>query len=141
MSDFIKDIENNPDIFDLNGAIPLDEISGWSEENSFEIPDDLKEFWSLTGGGYMFESENFLAPDLNFSGEDILSTNQWYWENGLPEEFLIYNTGAFLSAINLNDGKYYLLDNQDFFTEKIFDNLEDWYKNTLKAEFGERYGL
>jgi hypothetical protein len=52
----------------------------------------------------------------------------------------IPEAGSLLSAVRLSDRKFVKLS-EDYGVENSFDSLDEWYVQTLRAEFGERYGL
>jgi len=142
MNSIINDYREYPDLFEWTGPISEDEINDWLDSNSIELPEDLLQLWNTVGGGTMFESELILSPIFYGNvDDDIATVNEWYWENGLSHDYLVFNKGSFLSAIRLNDGKYVLLDSIDYYEEEEFNSLEDWYLNSVRVEFAERYNL
>lgn len=138
----VLDSEKNPSLFEWNEPIDKEDLKNWFDERSLYVPEDLIGFLAATGGGNMFESENILSPygSPEF-GYDIESTNDWYLDNGLSDDLMIFNTGAFLSAIRLSDQKYVLLDSIDYEVESEYENFDHWYINTVRAGFAERYNL
>jgi hypothetical protein len=138
----LYDSENNPDLFIWNGPINEDDIVNWFEDRSLDVPDDFIKFLSATGGGNIFESEEILSPfgDPQF-GNDLESTNDWFINNGLPEDMLIFNTGAYLSALRLSDQKYLLLDSIDYTIESEYNSFDDCYSKSVRAGFADRYNI
>lgn len=137
-----QDSEKFPSLFVWNEPIEKEDLKLWFEEHSLYVPEDLIMFLSATGGGNMFESENILSPfGSQELGNDIESTNDWYLDNGLSDDLMIFNTGAYLSAVRLSDQKYVLLDSIDYEVESEFETFDDWYINTVRSGFAERYNL
>jgi hypothetical protein len=59
---------------------------------------------------------------------------------GKPSGLYIFQQGAFISAARLSDQEFVTLT-KDYAIENSFGSLDDWYVRTLRAEFGQRYGL
>ena len=102
--------------------------------------------WQLTGGGDVFESETILRPSVPtppnefFIEDDIESANLAHDANGRPSDFYLVHQGTFRSAVRLPDQKFVTLT-REYPVQDSFDSLDEWYVRTLRAEFGERYGL
>lgn len=140
----LQDAEQWPMAFGWFGPIPQAEIQDWLHRNRVTLPSDLTTLWAKTGGGDAFESETILrptvasVPNAGYVSDDIESENQ------LPAApsggLLIFHRGAFLSAIRLEDQVFVTLgDNHEI--KNQYRSLDEWYVNTLRAEFGPRYGL
>lgn len=137
-----QDSENYPSLFLWNGTIDEEDIKDWFEDRSLYVPEDLIKFLSATGGGTMFESEDILTPFANPEfGNELESTNDWYQNNGMSEDLLIFNTGAYLSAVRLSDQKYVLLDSIEYEVESEYDSFDEWYQETVRSGFAEQYNL
>ncbi len=142
----LRDAERWPRLFHWFGAIPAPEIDGWLLRNQFSLPSDLIELWQTTGGGDVFESETFLrptvpsAPNSSFVADDIEGINARHAAAGNSHGLYIFQQGTFLSAVRLFDQKFVIL-RKDYVIERLFDSLDEWYVDTLRAEFGPRYGL
>ena len=128
------------------GAIPTTELREWLRQNALVVPSDLLELWEVTGGGDIFDSETVFRPTVAslpnacFAHDDIEGRNAAHAAAGKPSGLFIFQKGTFLSAIRLSDQKFVTLT-KDYAVENSFDSLDDWYVGTLRAEFGERYGL
>ena len=98
------------------------------------------------GTGDIFDSETLLRPTVTsipngfFVHDDIEGRNSAHAETGKPSELYIFQQGTFLSAIRLSDQKFVTLT-KDYAVDNSYGSLDDWYVSTLRAEFGERYGL
>jgi hypothetical protein len=142
----LEDSERVPDVFLKFGAIPQSELSDWLKRHSLVLPSDLVELWHLTGGGDVFESETILRPSVptppseSFIEDDIESANLAHDANGKPSDLYLFHQGTFLSAVRLPDQKFVTLT-REYAVQDSFDSLDEWYVRTLRAEFGERYGL
>jgi hypothetical protein len=104
------------------------------------------ELWRVTGGGDVFETETIFrptvpsAPNSCFVQDGIEERNTGHASNGKPCGLYVFQQGAFLSAVRLADQKYVTLTT-NYAVEDAFSSLDEWYTRTLRAEFGERYGL
>jgi len=142
----LEDARHVPPIFHPFGAIPEAELVEWLQQNGIALPNDLLVLWQLTGGGDVFESETILRPTVSsipntsFVKDDIEGCNARHSAKGKPPEFFIFQHGCFLSAVRLSDQKFVTLS-EDYAVKGSFDSLNDWYVQTLRTEFGERYGL
>lgn len=138
-----RDADLRPNLFFWNGPIAPERLESWLVERRLEIPGDLFEFWLVTGGGDIFETETILGPFGDVSmGDDVDSANLFYHEQGLPANCLLFHTGmGGLSAVRLSDNVYLLLDETNYHELKRFASLEDWYERLPREEYAERYGL
>jgi hypothetical protein len=142
----LRDAQGVPGIFYPFGAIPRAELREWLRQNALVLPPDLIDLWELTGGGDIFDSETVfrptvpLIPNTHFAQDDIEGRNAEHAAKGKPSGLYIFQQGAFLSAIRLSDQTFVTLT-RDYSVDNSFGSLDDWYVRTLRAEFGERYGL
>jgi hypothetical protein len=129
-----------PDLFIWFG---IDEAAfdRWLISLPFRVHPSLVSFWRRTGGGDLFESETILGPLRADPADNLLEVNNFRWENGLPSNLLLFNVGAFTSASRPDEPQIVTLRNGSFEIEKSYHTLDDWYEDTLRAEFGARYGL
>src|SRR5450432_1468070 len=140
-----QDAQRVPAMLAPFGAIPTTELREWLRQNALVLPSDLIELWEVTGGGDIFETETVFRPtgsaiqNPSFQ-DDIESRNAAHSAKGKPSGLYTFQEGAFLSAIRLSDQRFVTLTN-DYVPSNSFDSLDDWYVHTLRAEFGERYGL
>ncbi len=91
----------------------------------------------------MFESETILRPEIDGTdGEGVEMMNEFLRSKGLPAQYLVFSTGAFLSAVRQSDGHIVWLGDDNGYTERLeFGSLEEWYRQLVRAEYAERYGL
>ena len=142
----LRDAQGVPDVLQPFGAIPAAELREWLRQNAVALPPDLIELWEVTGGGDIFDSETVFRPTVPsipnayFIGDDVEGRNVAHAAKGKPSGLYIFQEGAFLSAIRLSDQKFVILT-KNYAVEDSFGSLDDWYVRTLRAEFGERYGL
>ncbi len=143
----LQDAQKEPRIFSPFGAIPWAEIQGWLQRTGLILPSDLLELWQLTGGGDVFETETIFRPTVAstpnscFVEDDIEGRNAAFAQEGKTSDFYIFQQGVFLSAVRLSDQRFVSLTKGDYTVEDSFASLDDWYTRTLRAEYGERYGL
>jgi hypothetical protein len=141
----LQDAERWPKPFQWFGAIPRPEIEDWLRRERLVLPPDLIEFWEITGGGDVFE-ETILRPTVRsvpnsgYVEDDIESANAQHAAAGNPQGLYIFMDGAFLCAVRLHDQEYVTLT-RNYVVKNSFPSLDEWYISTLRAEFGERYGL
>jgi hypothetical protein len=141
----LQDAERSPKPFQWFGAIPRSEIEEWLRRERLALPPDLIELWGITGGGDVFE-ETILRPTVRsvpnrgYVEDDIESANARHAAAGNPQGLYIFMDGAFLSAVRLRDQEFVTLT-RNYVVENSFPSLDEWYIKTLRAEFGDRYGL
>ena len=142
----LQDAQQRPELFEWFGSIPGREIEDWLLRTQLPIPSDLVELWKITGGGDVFESETFLRPTVpsvpkpNFIVDDIESFNLDLTAKGKPGELYVFQQGCFLSAIQLQNQKFMTLT-KNYGVEREFHSLDEWYNQTLRAEFAARYRI
>ena len=144
----LKDAEGRTDVLSTFGAIALEHIESWMQANSLTVPHDLVEFWSQTGGGDLFDdSETILRPTSipsNYpgfvDGDDVHSATQFRIRSGMSPSYLLFHVGSFFSAVRLGDQMLVTLDDK-FQETSEFSTFNEWYLRTLRADYGEHYGL
>jgi hypothetical protein len=110
-------------------------LRGWT------LPRDLLDFWTVTGGGEIFESEGFLPPLVSADGqEEIGQLTRWCQRRGLPNNFVVFHEGLGFTAVRCADQAYVSLDG-DLRIAGEYPTLEQWYVDVLRREYAERYGL
>ena len=143
----LQDAQMVPLTFSPFGAIPAVELERWLEHADMLLPSDLIQFWQLTGGGDVFESETIFRPTVSsppnscFVEDDIEGRNAALTENGKSDNLYVFQEGVFLSAIRLSDQRFVTVTTGGYVVQDSFDSLDEWYIQTLRAEFGEKYGL
>jgi hypothetical protein len=143
----LQDAQKVPRIFFPFGAIPAAELQDWLRRTRLVLPSDLIELWQLTGGGDVFETETIFRPTVPstpnscFVEDDIEGRNTAYAEEGKSGDLYVFQQGAFLSAVRLSDQRFVTLTEGGHTIKDFFDSLDEWYIRTLRAEYGERYGL
>ena len=143
----LQDAHKVPRIFFPFGAIPVGELQDWLRRTRLVLPSDLIELWQLTGGGDVFESETIFRPTVPstpnscFVEDDIEGRNTVFAEEGKSGDLYVFQQGAFLSAVRLSDQRFVTLTEDGYAIKDSFDSLDEWYVRTLRAEYGERYGL
>lgn len=147
MPQILEDAARKPDVFCWFGAIPAGEIEAWTERVAVHLPSDLLDFWRFTGGGDAFESETILRPNVTSRpnaafvvGDDTDSANNSHRASGMPEYLFLFGVGLFLSAVDLRTARYVTFSPR-YSIRAEYASFEDWYLHTLRAEFGQRYGL
>jgi hypothetical protein len=148
MLKILKDSEGRHDVFLAFGAIAPNHIESWMHSSSLNIPPDLVEFWSQTGGGDLFDdSETMLRPTRipsmspNFvEGDDVESATQFRIQNGMPDSYLLFHIGTYFSAVRLADQMFVTLSDR-FQETGVFPTFDEWYVRTLRPTYVEQYGL
>jgi hypothetical protein len=143
----LQDAQTVPRIFSPFGAIPSVEIQDWLRRTGLILPSDLVELWQQTGGGDVFESETILRPTVPsspnscFVEDDIEGMNAAYAEEGKSGDLYVFHLGLFPSAVRLSDRRFVTLTKGGHTAKDAFASFDEWYVRTLRAEYGERYGL
>lgn len=143
MNDQLRaDAEHRPRVFRWYGPVDREAIERWLRQRHVAVPDELVDLWVWTGGGLIFDSEDILRPVLGSEVEDsVEARTEWYRGLGLPQQYLLFQEGLFLSAVRQPDGVVVELDPDTFQEVQTFDSLSEWYLRTLRREFASRYGL
>ena len=137
----LQDAIAMPKVFHWNGSIPEDRLDRWLSDRKLVVPEDLKRFWMATGGGSVFETEDLLGPFGNMQLlEDFDGPNDFHQSKGLPTDWLLFHTGTWLSAIRPGESQYLLL-NKHYAIIGEYVSFEQWYRNSIRTEFADRYGL
>jgi hypothetical protein len=130
-----------PDLFWWAGPPQPSRLNAWLHGLGFPVPDDLAAFWVETGGGTVFETEELLCPmGPTVAAGGVEEQSAWHRTAGLPEDLLLFHEGAWLSALRVRDGRYVTLG-PGYEPATEFGSLDEWFRATLLAEYGERYGV
>lgn len=112
------------------------------------LPSDLLQFWELTGGGDVFDSETILRPTVltppnaGFVEDEVERCNKWAVREGMAPDLYVFHRGAFFSsAIRLSDYKYVTLSGGGFTIMDTFDSFDDWYVHGLRILYADLYRL
>jgi hypothetical protein len=137
----LKDARLRPDLFSWWGALSISSIEEWECTYSCHAPKDLRQLWSTKGGGDLFESETILQPFGVPEYDQIEPSSQVLWARGLSSEYCVFHTGLGTSVFRKLDGRIFYIDSEDFSRMSPFQDLDDWYRATVRADFAERYDL
>ena len=80
-------------------------------------------------------------PNSCFVEDDIEGVNATYAEEGKSGDLYVFHRGLFPSAIRLSDQRFVTLTEGGCALKDSFASFDEWYVRTLRAEYGERYGL
>lgn len=131
-----------PHLFQWNGAIDAELLVMWVQRHHWFIPTDLLEFWQLTGGGQVFETETFLSPVTDNPEDSAEAVSRWHRQQGMLASLLIFHEGLQLSAVNTTgESDPYVSLELDRTVSHRYPSLDDWYTQVLRAEYSARYGL
>ena len=140
----MDDAHARPDLFNWNGRMESAEFESWLACNKWiaSCPGDLLAFWQETGGGDVFETETILGPlgDPEM-GDNLEVVNGEMKELGMPKRFFVFHVGFIVSGVDMLSGDYVELAPEQFSVVRRFASLDEWYRSTLRAEYGQRYGL
>jgi hypothetical protein len=136
----IEDARSHPEAFHWNGPIRPELLRQWKDKLRFEVPFELIDIWEQFGGGELFETESLYQP-LGQEGYDIEDETDQLIGQGLPLGLLVFHRGRSVSAIDQQSGGLVDVGVSGFRVLKEFANFNDWYEVTLRAEYGQRYGL
>jgi len=138
----LEDAATCPEVFVWYGSIPTEDLACWQDQRGLCLPRDLRDLWLQTGGGDIFESETILAPGATYSWADCFDeVNAQHRDKGMSGDFAIFHIGVVLSAFQVSDGKYTILEEGSYSVLRKYESLDDWYEEELRKEYGDRYGL
>ena len=140
INQILTDATTCPSAFFWRGPLLLAGIEQWEATNGIHAPQDLKELWATTGGGDIFESETILQPFGVADDDMVVPVSKMFWDHGLSKEHYVFHTGLWISVFRESDSKLLNL-NSDMRVLDRFSNLDDWYRDTLRSEYAESYGL
>jgi hypothetical protein len=136
----LEDATKRPDLFYWAGAIELSVLDSWLGDRGWNVPEDLRYFWSQTGGGDFFESETIFAPFSNLWAHDSVDeVNKFRTDAGMSKHYLALHSGLWFSAVNLKTPKYVFLDDETYQVQKEFPSLEAWYVQGIRPDFASVY--
>jgi hypothetical protein len=131
-----------PRLFIWSGPVAENELKKWLVGLPFYPPDSLIELWATFGAGDIFESETLFAPfEKTPTEESVLTVTNRYRASGLPKSFYIFHEGVTLSAYTEGSLPFVELDPHDLSIQGTYGTFDDWYENTLRIYFAERYRL
>ncbi|MFK8001053.1 MAG: hypothetical protein AB8H86_15765 [Polyangiales bacterium] len=137
MLKLFRDASTRPELFVWNGAIDAQAFELWMLPLC-HAPFELIELWKQTGGGELFESETILGPGAGELDSSLKERNDVLREEGLPDTYVVFHEGFFLSAFR--PGGLIVELNDRFQEIRRFVSFAAWY-GAIRAEFADRYGL
>jgi hypothetical protein len=139
-----EDALSRPDLFQWFGIAEA-EFEDWLVALPLRIHPGLVGFWRRTGGGDLFESETLLGPLAEDEGDNVLKLNEYHWSKGQPSDLLIFHTGLCFSASSVDSRRHrnrlVSFRSGSYQIERQFKTFDEWYQQTIRAEYAERYGL
>jgi len=79
------------------------------------------------------------------AGDNVLKFNEYHWSKGLPNDLLIFHTGLCLSASAVDRRRHHKrlvsFRSSSYEIGRQFNTFNEWYQQTIRAEYAERYGL
>lgn len=142
-STIYEDAIARPDLFHWFGINESD-FDRWLAALPLRAHPGLVTFWRRTGGGDLFESETILGPLVPNETENVLKVNELHWQKGLARDTLIFHSGTYLSASQVNrrtHRRIMLLNSDTYKMEGRFDTFDAWYPGAIRSEYADRYGL
>ncbi len=138
----IEDSILHPDLFHWNSQITPQELEKWLKIKNIKVDKELFDFWCQTGGGDLFESETIHGPWGNKElVEDLESVNKYYWQKGMPKNYLLIHEGIANTVIEMNTFQY-IVTNEEFIEIVYkYSTFSEWYEKYLRFFFQERYNL
>ena len=73
-------------------------------------------------------------------GDNVLVENVYHHACGLPTQYLLFHSGACLTAVRASDARFVVLEH-DYTVLDEYASLDVWYRDSLRSEYGSRYGL
>lgn len=104
-------------------------------------PQDLVEFWIEFGAGEIFETETIYSPSADANDDTVQEVNEHFISKGMPQDYTVFHTGMAVSAYRAEEPRYVILNKDTFEVIRSFNSIEEWYINTLRKEYAERYGM
>lgn len=137
-----NDAKQRPKLFMWYGQPPPAQFETWLREYRQSFPADLIEFWRLTGGGDVFESESILGPlSVPEWGDSLADYNNQLQTEGLPPDLIAIHVGVDVTAIDRKTLQYVVLDRRSFKETTRYDSFDDWYMKAIRAEHAPMYGI
>jgi hypothetical protein len=137
----LSDAQVKPRLYRWYGPIDRQHLLDWSARLGWALPADLIEFWTVTGGGQVFETEEFPRPLSRSNDQDSVEVvTQLCRRQGMPAGLVVVHEGLGRTVVRCEDGAYLSLGD-DFVIAARFESFNDWYSQVLRAEYWERYGL
>lgn len=137
-----RDAERRPMLFRWGGPEDRGRLEEWAAGVDGKVPDALLSQWAATGGGELFETETLLSPVGDpCAGDDVDGVTLSHRERGLPRDWVLFHVGWGMSAFNTEDGRFAWFEAGSYSPSRIYESLDGWYVNVLRAEFAQRYGL
>ncbi len=139
----LEDAAKRPELFCWAGPIEPSVLDSWVKARGWNVPEDLKYFWSQTGGGDFFdEGETIFAPFSDLCAHDSVDeVNKAQINAGMPNHYLAFHGGLRFSAVNLIKSMYMFLDGNSYQVQEEFPSLEAWYVAGLRPDYVELYSL
>jgi hypothetical protein len=138
------DARAHPNLFHWFGIVAL-EFDQWLPTLPLRVHPGLVAFWRQTGGANLFESETILGPLVMDESDNVLKMNEWHWSKGLPHDLLIFHIGLNVSASFVDRPRHrnrlVTLKADSYDVDRSFDTFSEWYRENLRSEYAERYGL
>lgn len=138
--DLIK--KTRPELLDFSARATTVDLKSWSDLNMPQLHESLKDLWLTYGTGTVFETEEFYSPVPDpDTGESANSLNERLWGRGLNKDYIVFHSGLGGFACMDSEGVIRLLNEGNLEESKTFESLENWFQNSLVAEYAERYSL
>jgi len=139
-----EDALKRPDLFRWFGVTEA-EFENWLTALPLSVHPGLVGLWRRTGGGDLFESETLLGPLVKDEGDNVLKLNEYHWSKGLPSDLLIFHKGLCFSASSVDSRRHrnrlVSFRSGSYQIGRQFNTFNEWYQQTIRAEYAERYGL
>jgi hypothetical protein len=129
------DIKKHPDILRIENPLSEAELSRFT--GLHHPPADLLDFWKEFGSGEVFESEYILRPFEEIESIELITEQQN--AKGFPPHLTVFHVGIFVSGFDSDGFEVFEPDSYKFVGR--YFRLDDWYVQTIRLEFAERYGL
>lgn len=137
-----KDAKENPKLFRWNGSIKKEGVLKWFKLREWNITDEMIEFYCITGGGEIFESETILGLYKNqVFGDDLESMNKYYQNKGMSIHWLLFHIGIKNSALNMDTSEIIIFDSISFKIIERYKSFSEWYIKFIREEYKDRYDL
>ena len=129
-----RDEATSPAAFHWRGRVEQESLDAAPAIEAFRPPLALRELWLRKGFGELYESEEILSP------VQARERVAWHAAHGLDRPGVLFYEGALGVAFAQPDGRIVTVG-PIASEDRMSEDLLAWYRDVVRAEFANRYGL